>query len=67
MKKWVCIALFWLLSLYPPAELTRYIIAFQNRYGYELQFKLEIYLIWISYALMMSLFGLILWTKWEDK
>jgi len=66
MKKRFCIVLFWLLSLYPPAELTRYILAYEKTYGFMPQFKFELWFIWIGYALMMTLFNLILWTKFED-
>lgn len=66
-RKWACIISFILMSLYAPAELTRYIIAYQKFYGAETKFTIEIFCIWFCYVIMMILFNKILWTKWEDK
>ena len=67
MKKVFLIIFFFLFSLYTPAELTRYIIAYKNFYGYAPGQRFEIWWIWIGYTAMMVFFNLILWTKWEDK
>ena len=66
MKKTIFIILFWLLSLYPPVELTRIILVWVSKYGYSDDFLVEIPFVWGGYALMMTLFSIILWTKWED-
>jgi len=60
------ISAFFLFSLYPPAELTRYIIAYTDYYGFEPGMKFEIWWIWIGWTGMMILFSLILWTNIED-
>lgn len=67
MKRILLLILFWLASLYPPVELTRYILAYENLYGFKPGFQFEILFIWIGYVIMMTLFGLILYTNWEDK
>ncbi len=66
MKKVFCIILFCLFSIYPPAELTRYILAYEKAYGSAPAFKFELLSIWIWYIIAMILFNLILWTRWED-
>ena len=66
MKKKICVIAFLLASLYPIAELTRYIIAYQMNYGFESQFQFELGFAWTGYIIAMYLFCIILWTKWED-
>lgn len=66
IKKILCLILFWLFSLYPPVELTRVILVWVNDYGFAKDFLVELPFIWVGYTLMMLLFYIILFTKWED-
>ncbi len=66
MKKITLLIAYWLFSLYPPVELTRYILVYEKNYGREWQFQFEIYFIWVCYILAQVLVGLVIWTKVED-
>lgn len=69
-KKGFCLIMFRLFSLYAPVELTRIILLWSKVWNEGLignDHRIEIAFIWICYALMMGLFNLILYTKWEDR
>jgi len=66
LKRRLCIAAYFVGSLYSPVELSRYILQYQKTFGQAICFKYELLYIWFAYAVATTFFLLLLWTKWED-
>jgi len=62
---------FILLTLYPVAELTRYIVVYQNLYGslplggttFPYGFTCEVVFIWVTYLLSIMIVATLIWQK----
>jgi hypothetical protein len=55
------------LTFYSPVELTRFIIAWNQKYGstplYHSDFKGELLIIWSTYSIGVAIFGFLAWRE----